>query len=516
MHHETKRKLCRGSTALVAAAIALAGTFHASPASAEVADSPRAEANAVILAARQDPGTLDYVKSNLTALRLWVPGNVMEPLVYFNGDGSVSPGVAEAWEISEDRTTYTFTIREGNFSDGSPITAEDVIYSLETMSESPVVSNAAAHDAVAAIDKLDDRTVQVQLSRPSQNFWRGMGDVAGLIQPQAAADQIATNPIGSGPYRIVEYVSNSHIEFEANPEYWGEQPEITSVTVRIITDGTAKLNAIEAGEIDSSPVNTVDLWEQIVNRGLDENYTLVTFPQAGEPTYAVVNTNVDPEIRKTIAMTLDRQAFNDAFGAPWGVENTCTFGLPHYPWYQAESEDTCPHPYDMEGAMARIAENGWGDLSLEYASLSDVPDLSLPADLMIPLMQAAGFTVDRNAMDLARYSQLIFQGRPPQFDVTIMAGPGEPTQWACSDPEKAGWSTYCSAAYTDALAAADQALNQEDYVKHMMEASAVLRDDAIIIPIIAKAGVGLYHPDLVGFIEPRVGVAIEFAPMSWQ
>ncbi|WP_306118978.1 MULTISPECIES: ABC transporter substrate-binding protein [unclassified Roseitalea] len=516
MYHRIQLRRRRKSTALAAAAMAIAVALPATPALAEVADSPRADDAAIVLAARQDPGTLDYVKSNLTALRLWVPGNVMEPLVYFNADGTVSPGVAESWEISDDRQTYTFTIRQANFSDGSPITAEDVIYSLEAMSQSPVVSNAAAHHAVEDIEKLDDRTVRVTLSRPSQNFWRGMGDVAGLIQPQAAADQIATKPIGSGPYRITEYVSNSHIAFEANPEYWGEQPEITSVTVRIITDGTAGLNAIEAGEIDASPVNTVDLWEQIVNRGLDEAYRLVTFPQAGEPTYAVVNSNVDHEIRKTIAMTLDRQAFNDAFGAPWGVENTCTFGLPHYPWYEPASEESCPYPYDMEQAMTRIAENGWGDIPLEYASLSDVPDLSLPADLMIPLMQAAGFTVERNAMDLARYSQLIFQGRPPQFDVTIMAGPGEPTQWACSDPQNGGWSTYCSAEYTEALAAADQALSQEEYVKHMKEASAILREDAVIIPIIAKAGVGLYHPDLVGFIEPRVGVAIEFAPMSWQ
>jgi peptide/nickel transport system substrate-binding protein len=169
----------------------------------------------------------------------------------------------------------------------------------------------------------------------------------------------------------------------------------------------------------------------------------------------------------------------------------------------------------MEAAMAAVAENGYGDQPLDYASLSDVPDLSLPADLMIALMQGAGFNIERNAMDLARYSQLIFQGRPPQFDVTIMSGPGEPTQWACTDPEKAGWSTYCSTAYTEALANADKALTDEEFNAFMDEASAILRDDAVIIPLIAKKGVGLYHPELKGFTEPRVAVAIEFAPLHW-
>lgn len=477
--------------------------------------SPRAAENALIMVARQDPGTLDYVKSILTALRLWIPANVVEPLVYFEADGTVLPGVAESWTISEDGLTYTFTIREALFSDGSPVTVADVIFSLETMQASPVVSNAAAFEAVTGITVLDDRTVEVTLSRPSQNFWRGMGDMSGLIQPAAGAEGIATNPIGTGPYRLVEYVSNSHMAFEANPNYWGEAPAITDVAIRIVTDGTAGLNALAAGEVDAIPVITIDLWEQLVSRELDQSNTLVTYPQVGEPTYAVINQKLDPQLRQAIAMTLDRQQFNDAFGASWGAENSCTFGLPNMPWYRAESADTCPYPFDFEGAMAAVAENGLGDIELEYASLSDVPDLSLPADIMIPMMQAAGFNVRRNAIDLARYSQLIFAGRPPQFDVTIMSGPGEPTQWACPTPEDAGWSTYCSAEYTAALGAADSATTQEAYLAAMDEASRILRDDAVIVPLIAKLGVGLLHPELDGFREPRVGVAVEFANLAW-
>ncbi|EAR52741.1 putative ABC transporter substrate-binding protein [Oceanicola granulosus HTCC2516] len=506
----------RGASAAVALGLAGLGTLAASPALAqEPATSPRAAEDALVMVARQDPGTLDYVKSILTALRLWIPANVVEPLVYFEADGTVSPGVAESWEISEDGTVYTFTIRDAQFSDGTPVTVEDVVYSLETMSESPVVANAAAFDSVTDITALDDRRVQVTLSQPSQNFWFGMGDVSGLIQPEAAAGDIATNPIGTGPYRLVEYVSNSHLTFEANPNYWGEAPAIEDVTVRIVTDGTAGLNALAAGEVDAIPVITIDLWEQLVNRDLDDQYELVTYPQVGEPTYAVINQALDPGLRQAIAMTLDRQQFNDAFGAAWGAENTCTFGLPNMPWYAPESAETCPYPFDFEAAMAAVAENGYGDVELEYVSLSDVPDLSLPADVMVPMMQAAGFDVTRNAIDLARYSQIIFQGRPPQFDVTIMSGPGGATQWACPDPEAAGWSTYCSAEYTEKLQAADAATSQEEYEARMDEASAILREDAVIVPLIAKLGVGLLHPDLEGFTEPRVGVAVELSRLSW-
>lgn len=506
------RTLIRGTTAL--ALTLAAGAF--TPAMAQdAAPSPRASENRAVLTARQDPGTLDFVKSNLTALRLWIPANVVEPLIYLDQAGNATPGVAESWDINDEKTEYTFHIRETNFSDGSPVTADDVVYSLNAMQNSPVSANAAAYGAVKSIEKVGDRSVKVALDRPSQGFWNGMGAVSGLIQPEAAAGGIATNPIGTGPYMLAEYVSNSHMLFKVNPEYWAEEPALKEVRVRIVTDGTAGLNAVDAGEVDAAPVNTIDLWEQIVNRGLDKKFALVTYPQIGEPTYAVVNQKIDPEIRQAIAMTLDRQAFNDAFGASWGAENTCTFALPDQSWYSPESEESCPYPYDYEGAMQIIKENGYGDQTLEYASLSDVPDLSLPADLMVPLMQGAGFDVKRNAMDLARYAQLIFQGRPPQFDVTIMSGDSNPAQYACENPSKAGWSTYCSEEYTAALGAADSSLTREDYDMHMKEAARILRDDAVIIPIIAKQGVGLFHPALKGFQEPRVAVAIEFAPLHW-
>ena len=478
-----------------------------------LAASPRTAENKVVLIARQDPGTLDYVTSNLTALRLWIPANVVEPLVYFNKDGSVSPGVAESWTISDDKLTYTFKIRKTNFSDGTPVTMADVLYSLNTMKASPVVNNSSAFNAVKSIEKVDDQTIKITLTQPSQNFWHGMGSVAGLIQPEHAAATIATNPIGTGPYILKSYTTNSSFEFVANPNYWGDKPGIGAATVRIVTDGSAGLNALEANEVDAVPVITIDLWEQLTKRELDKKFTLLTYPQIGEPTYAVFNQKLDPKLRQAMAETLDRQSYNDAFGAAWGAENTCTFALPNQPWYQPASAESCPYPFNYDDATAKAKD--FASTTLEYASLSDVPDLSLPADIMVPALQGAGFNVTRNAIDLARYSQLIFQGRPPQFDITVMSGDAEPTQFACPDPSKAGWSTYCSAAYTKALADADAAPSDAEYLAKMKEAADILRKDAVIVPLIAKKGVGLFNTDLKGFLEPRVAVAIEIAKLHW-
>src|SRR5699024_8351671 len=117
-------------------------------------------------------------------------------------------GVADKWTISDDGLTYTFHIRDTTFSDGSPVTASDVIFSMKTMSSSKVTRNAAAYDAVSGIDKVDDSTVKVTLTRPSQSFFKGMGSTPGLIQPEAAADKRSTDPIGTGPYKLVKYTPN--------------------------------------------------------------------------------------------------------------------------------------------------------------------------------------------------------------------------------------------------------------------------------------------------------------------
>jgi len=497
---------------LAATALALGASAQAQTGAAV---SPRAAEHKIVLIARQDPGTLDFVKSRLTALRLWIPGNVLEPLVYFNKDGSVSPAAAESWTISDDKRTYTFRIRKGRFSNGAPVTADDVVYSLTTMRKSPIAAYAAAFRSVTDIAKVDDQTVKVTLSAPSQLFWLGMGSMSGLIQPEAAAAGIATNPIGSGPYKLVRYVPNSALEFVANPEYWGGAPPVANVTVRIIPDGTAALNAMEAGEADAFPAVTVDLWEQVGKRGLDKSLSLVTYPQLGEPTYAVLNSKLPLPLRQTIAETFDRESFKEAFGASWGAESTCTYALPNQSWYRPANAENCPYPYDLEKASKAAKTEGYDRKPIVVASLSDVPDLSLPADIMIGEMEAAGLKVDRHAMDLARYAQLIFQGQPPQFDVTVMSSAPDPTQFACPDPAKVNWNTYCSAEYTAALGKADTALTTEEYNKSMAEAASILRKDAVIVPLLAKTGVGLFRRELHGFLEPRLNVAIEFSHLHW-
>ncbi|WP_076464273.1 ABC transporter substrate-binding protein [Actinomyces mediterranea] len=461
--------------------------------------SPGTAGNRVVLISRQDPGSLDYTKSLQTALLNWIPGNVVEPLLSKDDNGEVGPGLAD-FEVNPERTEYTFTIGDNSFSDGSKITASDVVFSLNTMKESPIANWASAYTQVSSIEELDENRVKVTLKQPSQAFIQGMTSVPGLIQPEAAFDGIATNPIGSGPYVLAEYVQNSRILLKANPHYAGEKPAIEEAEIRIITDGAAALNALKSGEADGMPLIQNDMWEQLKNQRLDEQMTLLQNPAMGEKQYLVLNANgentKDREVRRAIASAIDRSALVAAVNADWAMVPTCDYGLETDPWVKRADSQTCPVPEDANLAKQLAEKLDLGARASHFVSLSDVPDLSLPADVLIEQFKTAGITVDREPIDLARYSQTIFQGRPPQFEVTNMSDPAGITQFTCADADSAGWTTYCSSEFTDLIVKADAAADAQEYNDLLGQANDILKNDMVIVPLTYTYGIGLAKPDL--------------------
>lgn len=478
--------------------------------------SPREATNSLIAVAVQDPGAFDYVTDTKTAVALWVP-SIVEPLLYFDADGNATPGVSDSWTISDDGLVYEFHIRDTTFSDGSPVTADDVVFSLKTMQESPLVRLSSVFAPVQSIEKVDDATVRVTLDRPSQAFFQGMGDFSGFVQPEAGAATRASNPIGTGPYKLVKYVPQDSIQLTANENYWGEQPKIKDVTIRIIEDESAAMLAMQAGEADMFVPAGAQFWSQIVDEGLDQKYNLITYPQAGEPTYGIINQRVPLEKRQVIAAVFNRDDIKALFNAPWGIETACTFARTDRSWYLPYTDngaENCAYPYDPQGAAETVAANGWGSDEIVFTSLTDVGDLKPPAEVMIAEMQAAGFNVTNNAIDLARYSATVFSADDPDYDVTVMAGSDTPSAWTCPDG-KSGWGTYCNPAYDELLNKADQALTSDEYADYMAQAAAQMAKDAVLVPLLSKQSAGLLHPDLNGWTEPNVFVGIRLADLSW-
>ena len=314
--------------------------------------------DSVIIAIGSEPETLDPTKG-------WGHGNspiIQSTLVKYNAELNFENDLATGYELSEDGLIWTFTIRDDAFfTDGEKVTAQDVAFTLETAKAANGSFDLTYMESAVA---QDDITVVITLSKPTSIFLNTLASV-GIVPEHAYGDDYGTKPIGSGPYKLVEWRPQEQLMFTANENYYGGVPEIKNVTVVFMSEDAA-LAAVQAGQVDvaytvatlaTTKVKGYSV-ESIIsadNRG----FTLPVLPDEGKTTEtgAPIGNNVtcNREIRQAIAYAIDRQQIADTvlngFGRPAYSEND---GMP---WNNPDVKlDT-----DVEYAKKLLADNGWED-----------------------------------------------------------------------------------------------------------------------------------------------------------
>lgn len=204
----------------------------------------------VIIGVPSNPTTFDPHSSTAKAM-LRVTVNIYETLFEFDVDTKeVKPKLVKSWEMPADNE-YIFYLRDDvKFHNGNPMTVNDVVYSLQRCIDMP-----AANTFVMAIDKMeaiDDYTLKVTLKEPSPTFLNNLTNGTVSIIPEGSGDTINENPIGTGPFKFVEYAVDDYVLLERTDNYWGEQSPTKRIRIRIIPDHNARNMAVEAGDIDIS------------------------------------------------------------------------------------------------------------------------------------------------------------------------------------------------------------------------------------------------------------------------
>ncbi|MDI6831675.1 MAG: ABC transporter substrate-binding protein [Actinomycetota bacterium] len=270
--------------------------------------------------------------------------------------------LARAYEISEDGLTYTVRIRDDvKFSDGRPLTAEDVVYTYETAAKSGSVVDLNVLEKVVAED---DRTVVFTLKEPMTTFVNLLITM-GIVPKHAHGDDYAYNPIGSGPYKMVQWDRGQQMIVEANPLYYGKKPYFKRITFLFLEEDAA-FAAARAGEVDMAVVphtlaaNSVPGMRllrapSVDNRGIC--FPCVPAGSSDEEGNPVGNdVTSDMAIRKAVNMAVDRKALVEGvlkgFGSP--AHTICD----NLPWWNPE---TVVKDADLEGAKKVLEEGGWKD-----------------------------------------------------------------------------------------------------------------------------------------------------------
>ena len=183
--------------------------------------------------------------------------NVFDALTEIERNGEVSPRLATKWSYSPDLTEWSFTLREGvTFHDGSPFTSADVVWTVQRILTDPASPVRTFLGLVKGVEATDGGTVKFTLVQPYAIFDRQMTYVSMMSKTyfdKAGDAGYASEPVGTGPYKLVRWVKDDRTVLQANPAYWRGEPAVKTATFRPIPSEASRATALLSGEIDLVP-----------------------------------------------------------------------------------------------------------------------------------------------------------------------------------------------------------------------------------------------------------------------
>ena len=304
-----------------------------------------------------EPPHLDPTSAAAGAIDNVVYSNIFEGLTRFMGDGSVVPGLAKSWDISDDGLSYTFHLQgDVRFHDGSAMDAADVKFSLDrARAEDSTNAQKALFTGIADVAVIDPLTVVLTLEAPNGNLLFNLAWGDAVIVASETIETIKSNPVGTGAFRFVKWVQGDRIDLVRNGDYWGTAPALEGATFKFISDPTAAFAAMMAEDIDA--FQTFPAPENLPQFDADPRFKLLIGSTEGE-TILSTNNKMPPFdnklVRQALAHAIDRQAIIDGAMFGYGTPIGSHFA-PHNPAY---IDLTGNSVYDPAKAKALLAEAG--------------------------------------------------------------------------------------------------------------------------------------------------------------
>ncbi len=462
------------------------------------------------LAMSSPPTSMDPHFQNITT-NANVIEHMFEPLVMRSADGKLAPGLAESW-TNVNNLTWDFKIRRGaKFSDGSPVTVEDVIYSLDRPAN---VKNSPASftqytRSIASKKAVDAQTVRLTTTVPTPLLPDDLVSV--IVVSKKATEGLASDDfaagkgmVGSGPYKFVRFLRDDRIEMARNDNYNGpNKTPWATTTIRFIANPSTRLAALLAGDVQAiENVPTPDL-TRVRN---DPNLSLITAtsqrmvflfadwrdksPFLTDKSGAVLATNPlkDVRVRRALSMAINRDAIRERVmeGLSESTENLVVPGAPGH------VSALAPVKHDPEGAKKLLAEagypNGFG-LTVHGPNNRLVNDEKI-AQTVAQMFTRIGVDSKVDTMPMAVYAP---RGGKFEFSVALIAWGGSvdlsiPMRalLACENPAKGmgvvNWAKYCNPKLDELLGKAD---SMDPLVRDriLREAAGIISRDVALIPL---------------------------------
>jgi len=315
-----------------------------------------------------EPATLNPVTAT-DVYESTINGYVYESLLERdNRTLDLVPLLADSYEVSPDRLSYLFTLRDGvKWQDGKPLTSSDVVFTFKTVKDESVDAPhlRSYYRSLEKIEALDARRIRFTFSEPYFKSLEMIGGMSIIPQHIFSTGDFNTHPagrspMGSGPYRFVRWETGKEITLEKNKDYWGEKPFLDRIVFKIITDETVALQVLKRGEMDLMALTPVQWVKQTEGRKFSRTFDKHKYYLPG---YSFIGWNgrrpvlSDPKVRRAMTMLLDRDSIlkNLRYGFGRVVSGNFFYESPDY------DRTIEPWPYDPAKAAALLDEAGWVD-----------------------------------------------------------------------------------------------------------------------------------------------------------
>jgi peptide/nickel transport system substrate-binding protein len=440
--------------------------------------SPSSSTNAAV----QSGGTLtvaytDGIPQLNPVIRTFAAEEVLFPLMWSalsktDADGKIVPDLAKSWKASADQRTWTFQLREANFSDGSPITAGDVVkvfrYYLDPKTATQERNKVAT---IASVKAPDDTHVVIRLKAPNAQFpaaivWVKIIDVDNVAK-------LDKEPVVSGPYTVKDFVPSDHVTLVPNPSYFGEKGKLDEIRIVKASDATAGVTALRSGSVDGlwSP-NPAD----VASIESDPNMQIVAPDAPSKYVDWEMDTTSPPfddvRARQALAYAVDREAVLK--NAYYGLGDASPTNNPlstKNPFYGGELTD---YSYDLEKAKELFAAAGIteGSTLTWWGTAGSNPEWTTAAQILQASLKEIGITLKIQNREVSTWADRFYPAgkKYPGLIVPNLVpfppSPAEAVSFYLAGRCECNWDNpEFEKAYADAMAEADEQAAKEKWGK---------------------------------------------------
>lgn len=451
--------------------------------------------------------------------------NIYEGLMKTQPDGSFAPGLAEKCEVSDDGKTYTFSLRQGvKFHNGNDLTMNDVVYSIEKAVTSGIsgykeIAQYAAAGKVYTVSSekttnedgeevekyyvtaedsadapADDTTLIVNLKAPDSGF---PAIVTSPIVP-ADAEDLASNPIGTGPFQLVEFVEQDYTRLEKFADYWGEPAHLDAVTLKYYENTASLATNYLAGAIDGFNSNAGG-WKELEGSEYVQNVRHSNAVQL-----LALNNEFEPfkdvRVRQAVAYAVDADEIIEKVSYGLGTKS----GTPVIPGLQKYFNDELTSVYDVnvEKAKELLKEAGQENLSFKIRVPSNYQVHVDTAQVIANQLAKAGINVEIESVDWNTWLNRVY--KESEFEATIVSVDGPiayPTSFLSRYVSTASdnFVNFNSKAFDETYAKALEETDDAEQVRLFKEAQKIISDECASVYIQDIDSVVINSPAFGGF-----------------